>query len=196
MMVVPKGGFSLVDEECNGASLEAFDREGIIQRVLQNRIDNDCPIGDPEKYVDSILSKRSAIYHVPQTGGTIAQSSRPVGGSKSLLERARDWLASKYANREKQPLKYVNKPEADRRARICVGCKFNQEWRNACAPCVDRLEATAVLVAKGKFSDYHPELKACALMGHENSVAVFLDKKNLKHSLQYSKKAPKKCWLK
>lgn len=191
--VVPAGGFTY---NRDGENLHAFDRDSLITALTNYRIANSLDIGRPDIDVDEEMSGRSPTYITPFSTGEIAKG-KAEAKKKTFLDQVKDWLANRYALRDRNAIKYVTRVEANRRANICARCPQNREWRNSCTACVANVERNVVMLSKNIKTQQHGVLGGCALFGHENRVAVVLDKKNLAHANrpEYKGKAPKACWL-
>jgi hypothetical protein len=187
--VVPAGGGFTYDVA--GQHAEGQDRDSLVQSLIDYRVANRLAIGNPERDVDQHLIERSGgAYHPPMSAGSIPERK---DAPKTLLDRVKSWLINrKYG---KVPIKYVLRNEAERRARICLACPKNIQWRSSCAPCVRAVEYDAVIVGANRMTSAHDNLLACAVSGHDNGVAVWLDQTSLKHRKPFLPKLPKRCWL-
>lgn len=186
--VVPAKGFKY---DKGGQHAEGFDRDSLIQNLIDFRVANRLDIGNPERDVDvHLIEQSNGAYHPPMSAGSIPERR---DAPKTLLDRVKSWLINrKYG---KVPVKHVQRNEAERRARICVHCPKNQQWRSSCAPCVRAVEYDAVVISGNRMTSVHDNLLACGVAGHDNGVAVWLDPKSLKHAKAYLTKLPKRCWL-
>lgn len=186
--VVPPKGF-VYDK--GGQHAEGHDRDSLIESLINYRIANRLKIGNPERDVDEhLIAKSDGAYHPPMSAGAIPERK---DAPQTLLDRVKSWLVNrKYG---KVAIKYVQRAEAERRARICINCKMNQQWRTSCAPCVRAVEYDAVVISQNRMTAVHDSLLACRVAGHDNGVAVWLDQSSLRHRKAFRAQLPKRCWL-
>lgn len=194
-VIAPSGGIFRYNR--HNENLEAYTRTALIKKLIDYRTGNNFKLGDPERDVDQEIAKNHGISSGPVPTGKIAE--QPMK-KLTLTERVGAWIATRYA--KLGALAYVGKTEAERRAKICMACPMNKDWRSSCARCshqVPVIERNTMILTQNKRTQHFPRLMACAAAGHENRVAIWLTPKFLQHARAYDRnKYPKlhsKCWI-
>lgn len=167
--------------------ITASDYESLIDAIIKDRANNQRPIGDPPREYQAYVVK-----HWPHFAGAASPTiSSPVKTEgKTLRERVTNWLANRYSQKGNSEL--VSEEEAERRAKICSQCPHNQEEGNDCPPCVKNNQRISFLLREGRQTA--TPIKACEIMGQDNSAAVWLPIKML--NLSKVSEAPDFCWMK
>lgn len=180
--VVPPQGFHFSDGR---SVLTAPTKEAMIQAIRNHRLANGKEAGEPEKEYELYLA---GLNQINPTASASVQ--------KTLSERITNWASNRYIDADK--IDYVTNDEAEERAKVCEGCKYNVPWRetSGCAPCVSETDRKLLILTQGKRTPNNARLAGCSFYGHSNVEAVFLPDRLLKHRNQ-QKKGPKvPCWLK
>jgi hypothetical protein len=123
----------------------------------------------------------------PPITSTVGGVQAPVvaGEVGTLVDRILDWAGG-----------LVNpdlhfRAEAEVKARVCVSCKSNTQWRGGCAPCVQRAERVLLSIRCGNdLPTVGEQLLGCEIHGHDNRTAVWL-----KDNVKRKENSPKECWL-
>lgn len=166
----------------------------LVDALIQDRVDNQKTIGDPENDIRLYILKNfpDSASSVPSNQAAIPKETL----SRNLRERVQSWLGVRYALRAGGNDVLVSQEEAERRAQICAKCPANKEVPNDCPPCRANNNRTGFLLRQGQQTE--TQVKFCEITGQCNSTASFLPEKMLKHRNRYlgelKEKAPA-CWL-
>jgi hypothetical protein len=178
--------------------LKSKDREGIINEIKRFRIDAGLPVGNPELDYDEYAQRLQDV----RDGKLPAIDAYPIPKKpipRTLADRIAQWVSNRYGKTQGK-INYVEKDEADRRAKNCVGCVHNKEWEQyeSCAPCLDNTKRGLLILSKGNETSVHRDLHGCEFYGHSNKEAVWLPEELLRHrNREELKDGPNvPCWLK
>lgn len=188
MRAVPPNGFHFPDA---GRVLVGDDYDSLITAIIDDRVKNRRPIGDPQK---EYLAYVTAHWpHYSGSAAYVVKAGDPtnIQSTGNLRERVTQWLANRYSLRASGNETLLDETEAERRAQICQACPHNQEVPQDCPPCIKEVNRVSFVLREGR--DTPTKVKACELMGHDNRAAVFLPEKMLAHRSQY--KIPSNCWM-
>lgn len=185
--VVPVDGWNYPQDYPQGQSMrQGGDFEELVADVLRFRIDNNLPIGDPAADVADYTRQKSPQNDLRRKPGAGFQKSfaRPI---TPLVERMKDQmhlLSTKQVAR-------VDIDEADRRAKACIGCPQNIEWKSTCSSCNADIAYRGDLVRGRTQYQYDGQLRGCRLHALLLKTAVWqADGLPERHA-----QAPVKCWL-
>jgi len=173
---------------------EAISYDDLIAKELQYRLENGLPVGDVQQDVDEYIcstfpnqchrvSRREAPAHGP--------TAPPRGKASRFIDHLIQWGERIY---ESQRIELVLESEANDRAKVCVECKLNGEWRNLCPNCVTRAEQLFGIIRQGRDVARWRKLKACRLYRMDTRTAVWLRDTRCEPDLAFI--APQNCWNK
>lgn len=157
--------------------------ENLIEQIVDYRIANDEPIGQPEKDIEDFF----ALAH-PNTR-LLKPVPRESAKPKTLRERVTSWAANRY----QQGFTLVSQETAEARAKICASCPQNVEWSDNCAPCMANARRQILIINQG--NTVAENLGACNVCGHANMAAVWLPDEGLTRSKLFKDETPALCWL-
>lgn len=190
--VTPIGGgwrYMQLQQDGNFQRIPSQGRAGtardLVAKVRQYRINAGINIGDVEKDVADYIKKVSPqndVYKGKVTGEKVIEPKVP------LIQRLREWLDSMIP---KKP-RIITKSEATERARVCMGCRQNIQWKIPCAPCIEEVEYRGITLRGVPSYELDDALSACRLHRIYLPAAVFIDRDELPDR---NPKAPDNCWI-
>jgi hypothetical protein len=193
--VVMPGGWHKPEKDRLGRDMpqpiRADTYQKLIEAVIQFRVDNVIPIGDVRRDVnDYICSNFPHMCH-PVTGAVVQVSiDHHPTGTKTLTDNMIQWLDGAITNHSSEHLEMSL--EAQRRAEICIKCRFNTQWNSSCGSCLEAVNRMSSIIRMGNDTPRGHKLKACQILQHENRSAVWLRRERINQSLDL----PAHCWAK
>jgi len=163
-----------------------------LYRVVQNyRAENALPSGDVEGDVNEQLCGRNPHYCHGVDSLTINMVSvNPATAVEELMNDIQTWAKNILASNK--PYNLVDDAEAARRARICLHCPKNANWRGGCGPCINSTDRLCASVRQARDIADTPVLGGCHILRHDNRSAVFLEKDLFNDNAEL----PNECWIK
>jgi hypothetical protein len=189
-IIMPPGGKLIFDK--NNEHIEADTADQLVEKLTEKRSANHERIGDPVQEVAEVLS--TSTFHTAAI--PVEDLNRPKPRTQ-LIHRVVSWLGNR---RDKLgTMTFVPITESNRRAAICINCKYNKEWKS-CSSCASEskrsVERQITILSQNRRTPFHNRLFACAVTGQANPLAVLLDESFLKHRMNYMNRLPNHCWLK
>jgi hypothetical protein len=80
---------------------------------------------------------------------------------------------------------------AEVRAKTCLACPNNVNWRAGCSACINALDRMCANVRQARDTASTPVVGGCAKLRHDNRTAVFIDR----DEFTTASDLPAKCWL-
>ena len=185
--MIPPGGWHYTQSDVTLKGNSLYD---LYKVVTDFRVQNHLPLGDVEGDVDSsICGNHPAFCHGVDNVTINVLSKNRIAASAELLQDITTWGNNVLRSTEKHLL--VSDEEAERRAKICISCPNNANWRSGCGSCIISAERICASVRQGRDTKTTRVLGGCHLLRHDNRTAVFLDKE----VLASSGNLPTNCWL-
>jgi hypothetical protein len=182
----PPGGWHYKDGE---VLLEAGTLNELYSAVESYRAENYLPIGDVKGDIHAFLCGSYPTY-CHGVDMVVVTSVTPPNRESELLGDITTW-AKNILNSNKQ-IRLVSDELAEARARTCLDCPRNINWRAGCGACIVAADRISASIRKARDTDSTPRLGGCAVMRHDNRSAVFFDSEHFEPSGDL----PAKCWLK
>lgn len=180
--IYPKEGYFFI--EADGTRLVGTSWSGVIARVKDYRARNGMPTGSPENEVHNQACKRNAALCSTVDAATIVQRAKV-----SMKGRMLGYLNMLRKKRAKEPILFVDKEAAKRRATICAACSFNTPLKEGCGSCRAALAEVRRDILGPRNQD--GRLSGCLISGEDLPVATHIESENI--SLPT---APAHCWRK
>lgn len=189
--IIPAGGWRY-PQPVEGQEpywLSASGPEELIASVVQWRINQGLPMGDPGLDVANYIlatCPQSRLYGWTQVPDPVVKA-KPI---TPLTERARGWVRMKL---QKQ-VRLAVADEPDKNADKCLKCPQNiLRWQSTCSPCNDALTYEGNRLRQRTIYKEDVRLGVCRLHGIYLPAAIFLDRDD--HP-ERDEKAPDFCWIK
>lgn len=182
----PPGGWHYKDGD---VLLEANTLNELYNIVESFRAENYLNVGDVKGDINAFLCGTYPNY-CHGVDMVIVTSVSPPNRESELLSDITTW-SKNILNSNKQ-VHLVSSELAEARARICLDCPRNINWRSGCGACVTATERLSTSIRKARDTASTPRLGGCAVLRHDNRSAVFFDAEHL----EISGNLPDKCWLK
>ncbi len=193
--IVMPGGWHKPEKDRLGRDMpepiRAETYQKLLQAVTRFRVDNVIPIGDVRRDVNEYICSNFPHMCHPIAGAQVDVSieQHPVG-TKTLTDQMIQWMDGAMVNHSQEFLELSM--EAQRRADICLKCRFNTRWNSSCGSCLDAVNRMSTVLRMGNDVPRGHKLKACQLLHHENRSAVWLKRERINKSLDL----PNNCWAK
>jgi hypothetical protein len=201
--IIPTDGWHFFDGD--GTKVEGNSHDELVKNVIQYRISNNFPTGNPEVEVDTqICARQPSVCGAGYQEANFTDAPAKLYGQplkRRLIDRIAQWTANRTSRLG--AVHYVPAEEAQRRAAICAACPQNTlTWKSEatkdCAPCRERISALEIQSFKLKKGNQLPiekRLGACRALGHINEVAIWLEEPQLRHRKYFLNDTPSVCWL-
>lgn len=180
--IYPKDGYFFV--ESDGARIRGTSWSGVIARVKDYRSRNGMPAGSPDREVHDQACKRNAGLCSNVDAATIVARQKV-----SLKGRMLGYLNMLRKKRASEPILFVDKEAAKRRATICAACPMNTPLKEGCGSCRAALAEMRRDILGPRPID--GRLQGCLVSGEDIAVAAHIESENI--SLPT---APGHCWRK
>lgn len=182
----PPGGYHFFEGD---VKLTASTLDKLYKTVESFRAENYLPSGDVEGDVNTYICGNwpNHCYGVDMV---VVTSVNPLTRATELLNDITVW--AKNMLHSQKPLQMVSDDLAEQRAKICLNCKYNVNWRSGCGACIvanDRLSAS---VRQARETASSKVLGGCSKMRHDNRSAIFFDREEFTPTNDL----PDNCWLK
>ena len=184
--MVPPGGWHYRDGD---VKLEGWSLDNLYDVVSNFREENHLPIGDIKGDVNAFLCGSYPNY-CHGVDMVVVTSVTPANRESELLEDITIW--TKNILNSKKQIRFVIDEIAEERAKICLDCQKNINWRAGCKSCIVAVDRLSTSIRRAKDTNSTPRLGGCAVMRHDNRSAVFFDSEHFEPSSDL----PEKCWLK
>lgn len=167
--------------------------EGTYKKVEKFRIDNQLPVGDVVRDVDSQICGR-----YPHWCGGVVKSSVEVREAHApsttdlLIDSIVAWCGRLL--RRQAPFGLVSDEEANRRAELCLQCPRNLRWDGGCPTCVENAERLSAQVRSDRRTTRTMKLGGCTAYRHDNKAAVFVSTDALEN-VPADSGVPEFCWM-
>ena len=188
------GGWHFLQKMPDGTEvkIESDQYKNLVPDVLNFRLHNRLPIGDPPREVDEQICTRfpQQCQMGVDPGGYVRRPIPP--GPPRFIDQIIMWAQSLLGNQGIAELEIQQ--EAERRAAICVQCPLNIDWKQSCPSCVSHAETLMTLIRKGRNVTQWRKLHACRALGQDNATAVWIKKELLQRGP--TDHLPGHCWAK
>lgn len=183
--MIPPGGWHYYDGD---AKLTGHSYDNLLEVVTNFRAENYLPVGDVEGDVNSyICSKNPNFCHGVDM--VVVTSVNTPSQKTELLNDVTIW-AKNVINSSKE-VALVSSELAEQRAKICLNCKQNVQWKSGCGACVKATDRLSASIRQAKETKTSKALGGCLLLRHDNKSAVFMSR----DSISPSDNLPVDCWL-
>ncbi len=190
---IPYGGFFQLNIPERGLVGRGQTFDAIAVAIRKYRRANNIPVGiglDDE--IESALCERYPDECI-ESDATVPKSRRLR--LADVLTGTRVMVAHKLAG---SPL--VSQDEANRRAQICVGCPFNQDFAKLCSGICPELKTLVAAIIGSSQTPYDGRLKSCSICGCFLDAAVWvpleIQWKPLPDAMKAQFKNVGHCWKK
>lgn len=185
--MIPPGGFHYYQSD---VKLTGYSLDDLYKTVENYRAENSLPLGDVKGDVDRFICGTYPTFcHGIDHLSINVKSRNAMTASAELLQDITAWANN--VLRGTIPHNLVKDEEAERRAKICIACPKNINWRAGCTSCIHATDRTCASVRQGRDTKTTPVLGGCYSLRHDNRTAVFLDKELLASTGDL----PTNCWL-
>lgn len=181
----PPGGWHYKDGD---VLLEANTLNELYTVVENYRAENYLPIGDVHGDIHSFICGNFPSY-CHGVDMVVVTSVTPPNRKSELLGDITIW-AKNILNSDKK-INLVSDELAEVRAKICLDCPHNINWRAGCSACITATDRISTSIRQARDTDSSPRCGGCAIMRHDNRSAVFFDA----DQFTLSADLPKKCWI-
>jgi hypothetical protein len=183
--LIPPGGWHYYDGDVR---LVGYSLENLYEVVRNYRAENHLPQNDVEGDVNSFL-----CGNFPQNchgvDMVVVQSVVPPNRQSELLHDITIWSKNILTSNKK--INYVSDELAEARAKICLNCTKNLNWRAGCGACIAATDRITSSIRHGRDTHSSKVLGGCSIMRHDNRSAIFLDKDNFIKP----QSLPEMCWI-
>jgi hypothetical protein len=159
----------------------------LVEQVRTYRINEGCPMGDPERDVAEYIKKVSPLNDRFKGKGGVLNKPRPEPFIP-LIQRLREWLDGISPKRPKLEGLTI----AGERSEICLKCPQNIRWKTQCGECNDAIDYLGHTLRARTSYDLDDALHGCRVHGLHLPSAVFIDRDDLPAKMA---DAPQSCWL-
>jgi hypothetical protein len=184
--MVPPGGWHYQDGD---VKLEGWSLENLYDVVINFRAENHLAIGDVKGDVNAFLCGSYPNY-CHGVDMVIVTSVTPPNRASELLGDITTW--AKNILNSKTQIRLVVDELAETRAKTCLDCPKNINWRAGCGSCIVAADRLSTSIRRARDTGSTPRLGGCSVMRHDNRSAVFFDSEHFEPSGDL----PAKCWLK
>lgn len=137
-------------------------------------------------FPNNCTGSRAQFVELAKSGHMPGKPARPDRARP--LSKIEDWIT----HLGNQELKFVDQMKAHERAKTCMKCPMNQNWRTGCGPCNENAIRRATLVRGSHSTGLETKLKACTHFGTLLELAVWLEND---HATGRDRRSPPdKCW--
>ena len=183
--LIPPSGWHYYDGDVR---LNGYSYANLLEITEDYRAENNLPSGDVEGDVNSyICSNWPAFCHGVDM--VVVTSVNKPSQASELLTDIQTWAKNILHSKKPHPL--VTEEVAESRAKICLSCPNNANWRQGCRSCIAAADRLSASIRQGKDTKTSSKLGGCKTMRHDNRSAVFFDK----DTLDKSGNLPDNCWL-
>jgi hypothetical protein len=144
----------------------------LIDAVVKFRADNVIPIGDVRAEIDEYICKNFPRMCHQFEGVARIEVAHSVSPIRTLTDEMIQTMDRQIQDHSTENLEL--KQEAQRRADVCAGCRFNVRWNSNCGSCVEAVNRMSAILRAGQTVHHERELRACQILRHENRSAVWL----------------------
>jgi len=152
--MIPPGGFHFFQSD---VKLTGITLNDLYKTVENYRAENGLPLGDVQGDVDMyICGSYPAYCHGVDRLSINVQSSNRVTASAELLQDITAWANN--VLRSTTPHTLVRDDEAERRAKICITCPKNANWKSGCFSCIAATDRVCASIRQGRETKTSPAL--------------------------------------
>jgi hypothetical protein len=183
--MIPPGGWHYYDGD---AKLIAYSYEDLVKTVESFRAENHLPVGDVEGDIASYICGNWSHFCHGVDSVVVTSVNAPTRQSE-LLDDIQTW--AKNLMHSKKRHNYVTDELAEQRAKVCLSCPKNFNWKSGCLSCISATQRLSASVRQGRDTKSSPKLGGCLSQRHDNRSAIFLDRD------EFTKASglPDGCWL-
>jgi hypothetical protein len=164
------------------------DFDNLIENIRHYRAENHLPIGDVTGDASSYICGNWPHFCHGVDSVVVTSIDSPSATSE-LMADITTW--AKNLLHTNTPHQLVTDELAQVRAKICLNCKLNVNWRSGCGSCIAAADRLCASVRQGRDAGQTQVLGGCHKMRHDNRTAVFLEKE----VLSAASDLPELCWL-
>lgn len=173
--LIPPDGWHYMQKMADGrlVRVDGGTRDNLYDNVRDFRLANAIEVGNVIQDVDDFTCARAPTQcHGAGPSDIIQTYSGPQKGMR-FIDKLTGWGNKMIRSAHISAVEPHE--EAQRRARICIACPRNTEWRNSCGACVTTATRLFTMLSKGKIvKDVGDKLKGCTSFAHHNPTAVWL----------------------
>jgi hypothetical protein len=183
--MIPPGGWHYYEGD---VKLTGHSCETLYKVVRDYRAENHLPLGDVEGDVNSFICSRYPTF-CHGVDMVVVTSVHPATRSDELLNDITIW-AKKTLQSGKQ-IQLVSDELAEERAKICLSCPNNVNWRSGCGACIVAADRLSASIRQARDTKSSPIVGGCSKMRHDNRSAIFFERDNFTPTPGL----PAQCWI-
>jgi hypothetical protein len=183
--MIPPGGWHYYEGD---VKLTGYSCEELYKVVRDFRAENHLPLGDVEGDVNSFICSRYPNF-CHGVDMVVVTSVHPATRSDELLNDITIW-AKKTLQSGKQ-IQLVSDELAEERAKICLSCPNNVNWRSGCGACIVAADRLSASIRQARDTKSSPAVGGCSKMRHDNRSAIFFERDNFTPTPGL----PAQCWI-
>jgi hypothetical protein len=185
MGMVPPRGWQYVDGD---VVLKGYSLENLYKIVEDYRAENHLPIGDVIGDVNNHIcgSYPNFCHGVDSVSVT---SVVPPNRQSELLSDITTWAKNLLHSRK--PIQMVTPEVAEQRAKICLSCTKNLNWRAGCTSCIAATDRLSASIRQAKETKSSQVLGGCTIMRHDNRSAIHFEQSHFVPT----NNLPENCWI-
>lgn len=183
--MIPPGGWHYYEGDVR---LDGYTCDNLYEVVQNYRAENHLPLGDVEGDVNSFICSRYPHF-CHGVDMVVVTSVHPANRSDELLNDITIW-AKKNLQSGKQ-IQMVSDDLAEQRAKICLSCPSNVNWRSGCGACIVAADRLSASIRQARDTKSSPVLGGCLKMRHDNRSAIFFERDNFTPTPGL----PAQCWI-
>jgi hypothetical protein len=185
--VPPPNGWAYMED---GIETKAPSYGELIQKVLIWKLQNRKNVHNVQNEVNDYISRISPQSVLVRKPTQAHMQRREV----TLADKVYNFACRVYD--QFSPDKVSSTPaEAERRARVCAECPYNQKYNFSCGACEAETERLLKAVRAGRVNSSERRINACERLGYHLSTAVWLENDQL-GELSDDPHLPRTCWRK
>jgi hypothetical protein len=183
--IIPPNGWHYIDGD---VKLEGYSYLNLVKVVENYRAENNLPAGDVKGDIATYLCGNWP-HNCHGTESVVHVSVTPQTATTELLNDIQTW--AKNLLHSNKPLHFVTEELAEARAKTCLNCPQNVNWRAGCGSCIVSTDRISASVRQGRDTSSSAVLGGCMMMRHDNRSAIFFDK----DTFEKPNNLPQNCWL-
>lgn len=181
----PRGGWRWTEL---GVEITESTPNELADHIARMRRANDLPVGEP---MDEIAAHLSATD--PWMVRYEPENKQEAPKKDPLTDRVERWTF----DRVREPAQFIHQFDAKQRAAVCHNCLFNRGLKHNSEEESARYWKSLMIASRGKCASPEADgLRVCALYGHDNRLAVWLESPHTEAKCcENDEKKPKNCWI-
>jgi hypothetical protein len=183
--MIPPSGWHYVDGDVR---LNGHSYDNLLDVVQKYRAENNIPFGDVTGDVNSYICSNWPQFCHGVDMVSVTSVLAPTATTE-LMNDIQTWVKNLlHSNKQ---VNFVTEELAEARAKTCLSCPQNVNWRGGCSSCVNSTDRISASVRQGRDTKSSQVLGGCMKMRHDNRSAIFFDK----DTFDRASNMPENCWL-